>query len=112
MFILSNSAISSRQFGGKFIKLFSYISSHKVLHRIDNNLQLFLTAGDQILVDTLLQDGSEVLQTGGGKSVLIGDNSHNNINFVLLIPRNSEGRYNNRVSWQNFIVVYYIESKN
>ena len=40
------------------------------------------------MVDTVLQDGSQVFRVGGGKSVLIESNSHNS---VLLIPHSNEG---------------------
>ena len=45
-----------------------------------------------MVVDTLLQDGSEVFRVGGGKSVQIGSsNSHDDTHSILLILRNSEG---------------------
>ena len=49
------------------------------------------TIGNQVLVDTLLQHGSEVFRTGGGSSILIGGNSPSDTNSLLLIPCNSEG---------------------
>ena len=47
--------------------------------------------GDQVVVDTLLQDGNEVFRVSGGSSVLIGSNSHDDTSSLLLIPRSSEG---------------------
>ena len=47
--------------------------------------------GDQVVVDTLLQDGNEVFRVSGGSSVLIGNNSHDDTSSLLLIPRSSEG---------------------
>ena len=41
--------------------------------------------------DILLQDGSEVFKVGGGKSVQIGNNSHDDTHSLLLILRDSEG---------------------
>ena len=45
-----------------------------------------------MLVDTSLQDTSEVFSVGGGKSVLIGSSSNDNTNSFLLIPQSSEGK--------------------
>ena len=43
------------------------------------------------MVDTSLQDGSEVFRVGGGKSVLIGGSGDDNINSFLLTPHSKEG---------------------
>ena len=43
------------------------------------------------MADTLLQDGSEVFRTAGGKSVQIGSSSHEDAHSMLLILRTSEG---------------------
>ena len=60
-----------------------------MLQAVYDNIQWVFIAGDLVVVDTLLQDGSQVFRVGGGKSVLIESNNHNS---VLLIPHSSEGR--------------------
>ena len=50
------------------------------------------TTGDQLVEDTLLQDGSEVFRVGGGKSVQIESSSHGDTHSTLLILRSSEGK--------------------
>ena len=55
--------------------------------------------GDQVVVDTLLQDGNEVFRVSGGSSVLIGSNNHDDTSSLLLLPRSSEGMEGVSVQW-------------
>ena len=59
--------------------------------------------GNQVLVDTLLQDGSEVFRAGGGSSILIGGHSPSDTNSLMVIPRNSEGMKVTTIWQENFI---------
>lgn len=78
-----------------------------IVHRIRVHLMLmyvyWFTVGDQVLVDTLLQDGSEVFRAGGGSSILVGGNNHNDTNSLLLVPRNNEGKQSAIIQLYNHI---------
>jgi len=50
------------------------------------------TAGNQLVVDVLLHNGSEVFRSGGGRSVLLGSDSDGDHSSVQLILRNEEGK--------------------
>lgn len=43
----------------------------------------------------LLHNGSEVFRSGGGRSVLLGSDSHGDHTSVLLMLRNEEGKVEN-----------------
>ena len=59
--------------------------------RGNDKISNLFTAGDQLVLDMLLQNGSEVLRASGGKSVLIGRHGHDDDNTLVLTPRNIEG---------------------
>ena len=71
-----------------------------------------ITIGDQTLVDTSLQDASEVFKAGGGKSVLIGSSGDDNTNSFLLIPHSREGMEIFFDSNKRYSVMVILQSKN
>ena len=57
------------------------------------------------MVDTSLQDGSEVFRVGGGKSVLIGSSDDDNINSFLLTPHSKEGKEMYKLSTVTIVTI-------